>query len=267
MHKVIDTHCHLYHKQMQPDLDAVVARARAVCSHILLPNIDLSTLAPMNALAAAHPDLCYPMSGLHPCDVSDDFSSTLSQLEAELATGRYIGVGETGIDLYWDKTTLARQQQSLRAHLSWAKSYSLPIVLHSREAFAETIAEVEAAQDGRLTGVFHCFTGTAEEGRRAIAAGFYLGIGGVLTYKSSDLREVIKALPMDRLVLETDAPFLAPLPHRGKRNEPAYTGIVAQHMADALGMEVDELASITSANALLLFTRVPGLVSGAGVVG
>lgn len=254
---LIDTHCHLYHAKFDADREAVVARAAAVCSAILLPNIDLESLGPLNALARAHPTLCYPMAGLHPCDVPAEYEALLPRLEAELATGRYHGVGETGLDLYWDKTTLARQTASLNAHLAWAKRYHLPIVLHSRDAFEETLACVEAAQDGTLTGVFHCFTGTADEGRRAIAAGCYLGLGGVLTYKTSPLPEAVRALDPAYLLLETDAPFLPPVPYRGQRNEPAYTQRVAHKLAETLGLTYAEVAELTSANARRLFTRLP----------
>lgn len=257
MSLVIDTHCHLYHGRFDPDREAVVARAREVCSTILLPNIDLASLGPMQELVAAHPDLCYAMAGLHPTDVPDNYTDILPLLEEELARGGYVAVGETGLDLYWDKTTLPRQQASLRTHLRWAKDFSLPIVLHSRDAFWETLALVEEAQDGNLSGVFHCFSDGLEEARRAIDVGFYLGLGGVLTYKKSHLPEVVGQLPIERLLLETDAPFLPPVPHRGERNEPAHTQLVAHKLAEILGMSYDQVALRTSENARRLFTRLP----------
>jgi TatD DNase family protein len=253
--KLIDTHCHLYARQLQPDLAAVLERARQVCSAVFLPNIDLESLPAMNELADAHPGFLYPMLGLHPCDVSEDYSAQLAVLEAEFQTGRrYWGVGETGIDLYWDKTTLARQQQSLHWHCVKARELGLPLVLHCREAFTETAEVVQAEQTGSLRGIFHCWVDGVPQARQALDLGFYLGVGGVATYKNTvDLAEALRFVPRDRVVLETDSPYLAPVPHRGKRNEPAFVQYVAERLAALWETTVEEVASITTRNAQTLF--------------
>lgn len=254
MELCIDTHAHLYHKNFAPDEAAMMGRAKAVLSHVLLPGIDSESIVPLKALAQRYPGFCLPMAGVHPCSVKEDYQHELKLAEAELATGSYCGVGEAGIDLYWDQTTLPLQQKALRTQLEWAKELNLPIVLHSREAFNETIALVEAAQDGSLCGIFHCFTDGPEQARRAIDAGFMLGIGGVLTYKNNGgLDGVIKALGLSHIVLETDAPYLTPLPHRGKRNESSYTQLVCQKLAEVLELPYDEVARTTSANARRIF--------------
>jgi TatD DNase family protein len=253
-HLLIDTHAHLYSEKFAADGPQMIARARAHCSHLLLPNIDEASIAPMHALADAHPDLCFPMMGLHPCYVPEDYTPLLDRMEALLATGRYIGVGETGLDLYWDKTTLARQQDSLRVHIRWAKAYDLPLILHTRNATPEVIAELEAAQDGSLRGICHCFSDGPDEARRITQLGFHLGIGGVITYKNNGLLpQAVQAVDPRWLVLETDAPYLAPIPHRGHRNESAYLVHIADTLAQVLGMSTDALAATTSHNARQLF--------------
>lgn len=250
---LIDTHTHLFSTKFDADRTEVVERALQVCSHLMLPNVDEDTIAPMNALAAQFPGRCLPMVGLHPTDVAEDYPRQLDLIAAELEQGGYYGVGETGLDLYWDKTTLPRQQESLRMHLEWAKLYNLPIILHTREANAETLAMVEAAQDGRLRGIFHCFSGTIEEAQRMTDLGFCLGIGGTLTYKNSPLPEVLRLVDPQYLVLETDSPYLAPVPHRGKRNESSYIAHVAERLAEVLSMPYPAVAELTTANAGRMF--------------
>ena len=251
--KLIDTHAHLFSHQFDVDRHAMVGRALQVCSHLLLPNIDETTIASMNALAAAYPGHCLPTVGLHPTYVAADYPRQLALLEAELERGGYYGVGETGLDLYWDKTSLARQQESLAEHIRWARHYQLPLILHTRSANEETLRQIEAAQDGSLRGLFHCFSGTAEEGKRMIAAGFHLGIGGTLTYKRSELPAVLPELDPAWLVLETDSPYLAPVPYRGKRNESAYLVHVAEKLAEVLQMDRQTVVEQTSRNARALF--------------
>lgn len=262
---LIDTHTHLFHAQFEADRDAVMTRAREVCSHVLLPAIDLDRLPAVKALAAAYPGFALPMCGLHPTDVVEDYEPILAALEAELAApnfpgGPWVAVGETGLDLYWDKTSLPRQQESLRRHLDWAARYNLPIVLHSRNAFwetAELVADAQQRYSGRIRGVFHCFVDGPKEAARSVELGFYIGIGGVLTYKNNGgLDDTLRAVPQDRIVLETDSPYLPPVPYRGKRNESSYLGLVAQRLADALHISYDAVAELTSANARQLF-RIP----------
>jgi TatD DNase family protein len=262
----IDTHAHLYHKQFDGDRREMLQRAvDAGLTRLYLPNIDSESITTMDAMAAEWPDLCRPMMGLHPCSVGDDPSKDLAEVERLLSTGRYWAVGEIGIDLYWDKTRLKQQQDAFRTQVRWAKELSLPVVIHCRESFEEVIAIVEEENDASLRGVFHCFTGTAEQARRVITlGGCFLGIGGVITYPKSGLAQTMATVGMDRCVLETDAPYLAPVPHRGKRNESAYIPIVAQALATATGRTIVEIAQVTTANAIELFaddlrsTSAPG---------
>jgi len=253
----IDTHAHLYGRQFDGDREEMLARALAAgVERLYLPNIDRDSIDGMNALAAAHPGRCFPMMGLHPCSVGEHNDEVMAVMERELRTGRYFAVGEIGIDLYWDKTWLGQQQEVFRQHIRWAKELRLPIVIHCRNSFEETIAIVEEEKDEHLRGVFHCFGGTVEEGRRILALdGFVLGIGGVITYPKSGLAQVMSELGPERCVLETDAPYLAPVPHRGKRNESAYIPLVAAELAKATGRSVEEIARITTANATNLFGR------------
>ncbi len=252
---MIDTHAHLYDPAFDTDRDAAVQRALAAgVDKIYLPNCDSSTIAPMMALATAHPQHCFPMMGLHPCYVKDSFEEELAEMEAWLGRTPFAAIGEIGLDYHWDKTFVPQQKKAFSRQMEWAKNRGLPIVIHSRESTADCIAMVRAAQDGMLRGVFHCFSGTLAEAEEIIALGFLLGIGGVVTYKSAAaLQEVVRTVPMESLVLETDAPYLSPVPHRGKRNEPAYTAFVAQKIAELRGVDVVELDRITTANAERLF--------------
>lgn len=221
-----------------------------------LPNVDHESIEGMHALADAHPTHCFPMMGLHPCSVREDNVSAMEEVERLLSTGRYCAVGEIGIDLFWDKTWLAQQQEVFRQQVRWAKDLRLPIAIHCRESFEEVIAIVEAENDATLTGVFHCFTGTAEHARRVVALGdFYLGIGGVITYPKGGLFETMREVGAEHCVLETDAPYLAPVPFRGKRNEPGYLPHIVAKLAEATGRSVGEVARITTANAEQLFKR------------
>lgn len=251
----VDTHAHLYHKQFDTDRAAMVQRALdAGVGKLFLPNIDLDSVAAMHELVKDFPELCYPMMGLHPSHVGDDPSKDLQQVEGYLRNGGYVAVGEIGIDLYWDKSRLAQQQEAFRTQVRWAKELELPIVIHCRESFQEVIRIVEYENDARLRGVFHCFTGSVEEGRRVIAlGGFHLGMGGVITYPKSGLAATLTELGPAHCVLETDAPFLAPVPHRGKRNESSYIPHIASALAAATGHSVEEIARITTTNAEALF--------------
>lgn len=250
----IDTHTHLYLDQFDADRDAMLQRAFSVgVTKLLLPNIDADSIAPMLQLCEQYPKNCFPMIGLHPTSVDKDVQTQLNLLEQELLKGTYIGIGEIGIDLYWDKSFLEEQIHAFRIQLNWAKQHALPVAIHTREAFPLILDLVEEAQDGRLKGVFHCFTGNTTEAERIVKMGFYLGIGGVLTYKKSMLPEVIQNIPLDFLLLETDSPYLPPVPYRGKRNESSYLTETALQLAAIKQIPLNELATITTNNALKLF--------------
>jgi TatD DNase family protein len=254
MIRLIETHAHLYLEQFDQDRDAMLQRARtAGVEKIVLPNIDLESIAGMEQLENDFPGFCYATMGLHPCSVFADYQSVLTTMEQKLNERTYTAIGECGIDLYWDKTFFEEQKQAFRIQLNWAKERNLPIIIHSRESTPECIAEVSAAQDGRLRGVFHCFGGSETEARTILDLGFYLGIGGVLTYKKSGLDAVLKTIGLDRVILETDAPYLAPVPHRGKRNETAYIRQVAEHISELFVLPLAEVGRVTSRNAETLF--------------
>lgn len=249
-----DTHAHLYSKQFDSDREAMVQRARdAGVGRILLPNIDKSSTDALWRTVEMDPELFRPMMGVHPCHVKEDFEQELAHVESELRTGRYIAVGEIGIDLYWEKDFIAQQVEAFEQQMRWAKELKLPIAIHCRDAFEEIFTSLEREQDGTLTGVLHCFTGNAAQAERCIALGMYLGIGGVITYKNGGLPEALAHIPLEHMVLETDAPYLAPVPHRGKRNETAYVRSVAEKLAEVKGVTVEELARITTHNTTRLF--------------
>ncbi len=249
-----DSHAHLYSEQFKPDRAEALGRAQeAGVQTIVMPNVDHSTVDAMLELEAQAPATCYAMMGLHPCSVTRNFERDLYEVEAWLGRRPFAAVGEAGLDLHWDKTLLPQQQEALRVQLALAKRHHLPIVLHTREAFAETLALVQEAQDGTLRGVFHCFSGTPEEARQAVAVGFKLGIGGVATFKNGGADKLLPGLGLEHLLLETDCPYLAPAPHRGKRNEPAYLPLVLRRVAELLGQPEAEVAAATTANALALF--------------
>ena len=262
MRRLIDTHCHVYDEAFREDLPQVMERAvEAGLEYLLLPNINPDTLSDLLGVCDTWPELCRPMIGLHPEDLAEDFhgqlSSLKSVLDADQAEGgarRYIGIGETGLDLYWDKTRLNDQIESFRAQIDWALRYDLPIVIHSRDSFAQLYEVLSDYRESGLRGIFHCFSGSAEEAAALMEfGGFMFGIGGVLTYKKSTLPAVLPFIPMERVVLETDCPYLSPVPFRGKRNEPSYIVNTAAVMAQAYGIGLDEVAQVTSDNARRLF--------------
>lgn len=250
---LIDTHCHLYLKQFHDDLDEVLQRALdADVRHIFLPAINWGSVAEMDRLH--HPDISfYKMAGIHPCDVNDKIEITERKLMEECSKDDIVGVGETGLDYYWSKEFVEKQKSSLKLHCKVAKELQKPIVLHNRDATADLLDIIEKEQEGSLTGVWHCFTGTVDEGRRAVDMGLYLGIGGVTTFKNAGVDASVKEMPLDRLVVETDAPYLSPEPNRGKRNEPAFVKFTAEKLADLKGVSLDKIAEITSQNAFDLF--------------
>lgn len=251
----IDTHTHLYSDRFESDRDEMIRRTIAAgVEQLLLPNIDVASIGPMKTLAEAWPNNIHMMMGLHPCHVDAAFEAELKIIETELFSGNYIAVGEFGIDLYWEKAYLEQQKEAFRIQVGWAKELELPIVLHVRDAFDEVFELLDELNDERLKGVFHCFTGGVEEARRVDAyGGFYFGIGGVLTYKRSGLDQVLTEIPKEKLLLETDSPYLAPVPFRGKRNESSYLPHIAERMSEVLEMTTREVAEQTTANARRLF--------------
>tara|TARA_X000000368_G_C22952592_1_gene677317 strand:+ start:297 stop:1070 length:774 start_codon:yes stop_codon:yes gene_type:complete len=252
----IDTHSHLYSSQFDEDRTRVVKEAiEAGVGTILLPNISSNYTKGMLDLCTDFPNNCSPMMGLHPCDVkADTVTNELTHVEKELAKGNYIAVGEIGLDLYWDKSTLTIQKKAFIHQIELAKKYNLPIAIHVRESFSEAIEIIESINDKSLRGVFHCFTGSIEDAHRVInLEGFYLGIGGVLTFKNSGLDKTIKEINMQHLILETDAPYLAPAPFRGKRNESKYIINIAEKLAELHQISVRKVAEITTKNAKKLF--------------
>ena len=254
----IDTHTHLYQPAFDSDRDEAMARcAEAGVNTLLLPNIDCESIHRVHAMMDQWPDRCFGMMGLHPCHVkADSMEQELSTIEGALRDSgrRYVAVGEIGFDLYWDKTTLAIQHEAFERQVAWAKELGLPIVIHVREAFEALFEAMDRLNDDRLSGVVHCFTGNLEQALRVLAYGdFYLGIGGVATYKNGGLDTVLPHVDRDRVILETDSPYLAPVPYRGKRNESAYTAVVAQRVADLWECPVAEVAATTTANAKRLF--------------
>ena len=250
----IDSHTHLFSSQFDNDRHQVVQKAiEQGVEKMLLPNINSKTKEAMHQLCQDFPQHCFPMIGLHPCDVKNDYEEELKIIKSHLDKGKYVAIGEIGIDLYWDKGTLEIQKKAFRQQLKWAKEYDLPVAIHIRKSF-DTIFEVlEEVNDQNLRGVFHCFTGSKEQGQKAIEMGFMLGIGGVVTFKNSGLDKVLKELPLEKLLLETDSPYLAPTPYRGQRNESSFITIVAQKLAEIYEVNLEEVAIKTTHNAKTLF--------------
>ncbi|MGV3762151.1 TatD family hydrolase [Parapedobacter sp.] len=249
-----DTHTHLYYSYGTPELASQMQRCfDSGVKYCLLPNVDSDSIAKVLGTVAAYPDNCFAMMGLHPCDVKADYQQQLNLIEQAISTNKIYGIGEIGVDLHWDKTTLPLQQDAFRIQTGWAKDAGLPVSIHCRNAFDELFELLEEVQDGRLTGVLHCFTGTIAQAQRAVGLGLHLGIGGVLTYKNAGLDTVVSQLDLQHIVLETDAPYLAPVPHRGKKNESSYLPYIAQKVADLHGMSVDTIAAITTKNAKRVF--------------
>jgi TatD DNase family protein len=258
MKKIIDTHSHLYSNKFSKDQDEVIQRAQEVLEAVFLPNIDEASIGPMLELTQKAPGFFRPMMGLHPCSVGEDYHEVLEKFETYLRENReqYVGVGETGIDLYWDKSTFDRQKAALNIQIEWAKKYELPIILHARDAIDETLEIIEAAHDEKLSGIFHCFDGTIDQARRVMALGnFYIGIGGIVTYRK-DVQAMVKEIDLDYLLLETDSPYLPPEPFRkskNRRNESSYTRYVAEKIAELHSLSYDEVAELTNRNALRVF--------------
>ena len=251
---LIDTHTHVYDHQFDLDRDAAMQRALdASVGMMLLPNVDASTIAPMLELHEHYPDCTRVMMGLQPEEVKEDYMEVLSQMEKELERGIYVGVGEVGLDFYWDATYEKQQFDAFETQLDWAKQLHLPLSIHCRNAFDKMVKILERKQDGGMRGIMHCFTGTEEEAKVYLELGFHLGLGGVITYKNCGVKEYLPNLPFDRIVLETDAPYLSPVPCRGKRNEPAFLVHTAQKIAEIMQVSIKDIVGITSSNARMLF--------------
>ncbi|MCF6401434.1 TatD family hydrolase [Chitinophaga filiformis] len=250
----IDTHAHLYGEEFSADRTAMVERALAAgVSRLYLPNIDSTSIEGMLALEAQFPDNCSAMMGVHPCYINENVEQELSVVREWLAKRPFKAIGEIGLDFYWDTTYREQQYHAFRSQLELAREYNLPVAIHSRESTRECIDEVKALQDGRLSGVFHCFSGTLEEAKEIIDLGFYLGIGGVVTFKKSGLDKILEDIDLQYVVLETDAPYLAPVPYRGKRNESAYIPLIGEKIADVKNLKIADVATMTTNNALKLF--------------
>ena len=253
---MIDTHTHLFVEEFSEDLPSVIQRAKeAGVECVFMPNIDDESLEDMLEVCAQYPEYCYPMLGFHPTSVDAFSMEKVQRMKKLLVPGHpYIAIGEVGLDLYWDKTYLREQQMVLKEQIQWAMEWELPLVIHCREAFPELFDMLKPYKKTGLKGVFHSFTGTIDEAQEALEYdNFVLGINGVVTFKKSTLPEVLKQVPLERLVLETDSPYLAPVPFRGKRNESAFVEKVADKLADIYGISTGEICSITSKNALKVF--------------
>ena len=251
---LIDTHTHSYDSAF--DMDRPEAMQRALDSGVgmmLLPNVDASTISPMLEMHQQFPDCTRVMMGLQPEEVKDDYKKVLDQMEKELERGSYVGVGEVGLDFYWDASFEKEQLDAFETQLGWAKQLALPLSIHCRNAFGFMARILEKHQDGSLRGVMHCFTGTEEEAKAYLDLGFHLGLGGVTTYKNCGLKDFLYNIPVDRIVLETDAPYLSPVPHRGQRNEPAFLVDTAKRIVEIFQISLEEIAEITSMNAKTLF--------------
>lgn len=253
MVNIIDTHCHLYAEEFNDDRELAIERALAMgVSKILLPNIDLESIEGLHALTDTYQQVCFPMMGLHPCYVKEDYQSVLKVIFDWFEKRKYFAVGEIGMDLYWDKTTKSWQEDAFIQQVEFAISKNLPLAIHSRNATHELIQLLKPYK-GKVTGVFHCFSESAELANEIIKLEFLLGIGGVITFKNAGLPQALENIDLKHIILETDSPYLAPVPYRGKRNEPSYTKLIADKLAEVKGISAAEIYEITTANAERLF--------------
>ncbi|MBX2894649.1 MAG: TatD family hydrolase [Cyclobacteriaceae bacterium] len=252
----IDSHAHIYAKEFDGDRQEVLARCTAQQVELIyMPNVDHTSIDNMLEVEAKFPHQCIAMMGLHPCSVKKDFEKELYLVESWLQKKRFAAIGEMGTDLYWDKTYWEQQQEAFKIQTTWARQYKLPLVIHCRQSIDETIALLQPFAGPALTGVFHCFTGSVEQAKKIFDLGFYVGLGGVATFKNGGLDTVIPQLDGNRIVLETDSPYLAPAPHRGKRNTPEYIPLIASRVAALRNITLQELMQQTHSNATRLFER------------
>jgi len=249
-----DTHTHLYYQTDESKRAELIARCKTnSVERLFLPNVDADSVSKVFGLTEAFPAMCYPMLGLHPCSVKEGWAAELDVIKQAIHQHKIYAVGEIGIDLYWDKTTLPEQIKAFKMQIAWAKDLKLPIVIHCRDAFDEVFEVLQQEQDENLRGIFHCFTGTLEQAQKVIELGFYLGIGGVVTYKNSGLDKVVSQIDLNHIVLETDSPYLTPVPYRGKPNESSYLLFVAEKVAELHQLSVETVAAITTENSKLIF--------------
>ena len=249
-----DTHTHLYLKEFDADRPDVIRHAiENNVTTMLLPNIDAETIQPMRQLCEQFPEHCFPTAGLHPTSVNKNYRDEMAIVETELKTQKCHAVGETGIDLYWDTTFFKEQEYCFNRQLELALQYNLPVIIHSRNSLNEIFDILRSFGSQLPSGVFHCFPGNVAEAEKAIELGFHLGIGGVVTFKKSNQNEIAKAIPLQHIVLETDAPYLAPVPFRGKRNDSSYIPVIAEHIATQTGKSLEEVANVTTGNAMKVF--------------
>jgi TatD DNase family protein len=252
----IDTHTHLYDEQLHIDEPQIIQRAiDAGVTKMYMPNCDSSTVDAMLRIADTYPQNCFPMMGLHPTYVKENYKEELAKVEQWLAGRKFYGVGEVGLDYYWDLTYKEQQIEAFEIQIDWAIHYNLPVIIHSRESIKDCIDIVTKKQNGKLKGIFHCFGSGIDEAKQIIDLGFFMGIGGVVTFKKSSLPEVLTQISLDNIVLETDAPYLAPVPHRGKRNESSYIPIIAEQISAIKSVSMEEIARITTKNAETIFNN------------
>ena len=252
----IDTHAHIYLEDFDEDRPDIITQCQKFgVSKIFMPNIDSSTIDAVHKTEEQFPNICHAMMGLHPCYVKQNYQEELATIEKQFSKRKYAAVGEIGIDLYWDKTTLDIQEVAFRKQIEWAMDLGIPIVIHSRDSLDLTIDIVAEMQKGSLQGIFHCFNGSMEQAQRIIDCGFLMGIGGVVTFKKAGVDKTVSSLNLENLVLETDAPYLSPSPHRGKRNIPTYIPIIADKISDVQEISIEEVATKTTKNALNLFQK------------
>lgn len=249
-----DTHTHLYYEKEKDKRQQLIQRCLDnQVSRLFLPNVDVESITMIDELVSEFPENCFAMAGLHPCDVKEDYQKVLEEIYKSISSRKVYAIGEIGIDLYWDKSTLAIQQDAFIQQIEWAKQLDLPFVIHCREAFDEVFEILETNYHSNMRGIFHCFTGNEEQANRAVNLGFYLGIGGVVTYKKAGLDQVLSKLAIENIVLETDSPYLAPVPFRGKPNESSYLIHVAQKVADIYQLSIERVAEITTENSKKIF--------------
>jgi TatD DNase family protein len=251
---LIDTHCHLYASEFDADREAVIQRALAAgVERFYLPAIDSGHTGGQFRLEEQYPGQCRSMAGLHPCSVKESWREELKVVEELLGRRSFAAIGEIGLDFYWDKSFTLEQYDAFETQIGWARALGLPVIIHSRESMTESIAVVKKNSGDGLSGIFHCFSGSIEQAREVVDMGFYLGIGGVVTYKKAILQDVVRTMGLDCMVLETDAPYLSPLPFRGRRNESSYLLYILEKIAEIKGVSTEEVARVTTENAERVF--------------